>query len=401
MVETECAGKAICFTAGIKESGLRFIRGSFVLVLLSMLFVISSHEADILDKHVHEILLSETSVMEETRDSLYGSGFAERYVKEICSVGKLYENLEHIRDSEFLDMFRRVRENAKSEVMASAPVKETISGTFSETELLRTETDSFAAVSPSVPTLDIPDNVLPPESGNVSEEEPAPPAVLPDVPAEEVPDVPVDGMPDVPAEEVPEHPGEGGEDAGLSGIVDGFLVDESGMIYGLAPGADVVYDGYLLKFPTEGVTGIKSGAFLSAPAGIMETYIPANITVIEPGAFHGLGELEWIEVDALNPNYTSADGALFTADMSCLLKFPPARTDIYNVPGSVVRVADFAFADTHLSKIDMRMCGVIEFGASVFGEGNGAGVTVIVPEQWEDIYRDAFLCYDVTVESAF
>ena len=33
MVETECAGKAICFTAGIKESGLRFIRGSFVLVL--------------------------------------------------------------------------------------------------------------------------------------------------------------------------------------------------------------------------------------------------------------------------------------------------------------------------------------------------------------------------------
>ncbi|GEM_PF-4048347 len=401
MVENGYAGKAICFAAGVKEKSLRFISGSFAVVMLALLFVISSREAEILDKRVHEIFFRETSVAEETNDSLSGSGFAERYVNEIGSVGKLYENLEHIRDSEFLYMFRRVRENAKSEMMAIAPVKETTSKTVSDTGVSRTDTDSFAAASPSVPAADIPENVLPPESGNISEEEPAPPAVLPDVPAEEVPDVPVDGMPDVPAEEVPEHPGEGGEDAGLSGIVDGFLVDESGMIYGLAPDADVVYDGYLLNFPTEGVTGIKNGAFLSAPAGIMETYIPANITVIEPGAFHGLGELEWIEVDGLNPNYTSADGALFTADMSCLLKFPPARTDIYNVPGSVVRVADFAFADTHLSKIDMRMCGVIEFGASVFGEGNGAGVTVIVPEQWEDIYRDAFLCYDVTVESAF
>ena len=183
--------------------------------------------------------------------------------------------------------------------------------------------------------------------------------------------------------------------------VNGFLVDEDGMICGIEPGPNVLYDGYLLNLPEENCIGIRSGAFTNAPAGIMEMYIPENITDIETGAFKELNELEWIDVSPGNVNYSSPDGALFTSDLSCVLAFPSARTETYILPGTVTKLGDYAFYNTRLNRIDMRMCGAVEIGESVFGESNGAGITIDIPDGMSEYYQNAFSGYGVTLAGPF
>lgn len=229
-------------------------------------------------------------------------------------------------------------------------------------------------------------------------EEPAAPETAVEIPEQEKEEVIV---PDIPQNDTnTEEPDNGGNIETIPSV-NGFLVDASGMIYGIEPGADVLYDGYLLDLPKEHVTGIRKGAFMDAPSGAIEMYIPANITNIEAGAFLGLCEMEWIETAPDHGSYTSVDGVLFTADRQCLIAFPSGRTETYIVPQTVTSFSAYSFCHTLLSKIDMRICGMVEMGESIFGEENGAGITIVVPEGMKDIYQDAFLCYDVTVESSF
>ena len=42
-----------------------------------------------------------------------------------------------------------------------------------------------------------------------------------------------------------------------------------------------------------------------------EIYVPENIVGMEEGAFLGLPDLEWLEVEACNPNFSSLDGVIF------------------------------------------------------------------------------------------
>ena len=229
-------------------------------------------------------------------------------------------------------------------------------------------------------------------------EEPAASETVVTIPDHEKEEV---AVPDIPQKDTDTEEPDNGENIEKIPSVNGFLVDESGMICGIEPGADVLYDGYLLDLPTEHVTGIRKGAFMDAPGGAIEMYIPSNITNIEAGAFLGLREMEWIETAPDHGSYTSMDGVLFTADGKCLIAFPSGRTEIYIVPETVTSFAAYSFCHTRIAKIDMRVCGVTEIGESIFGEENGAGITIVVPEGMKDVYRDAFLCYDVTVESSF
>lgn len=145
------------------------------------------------------------------------------------------------------------------------------------------------------------------------------------------------------------------------GMNPGFLMDEPGKITGIRDKDLAVVDGCLI-LPPEGCTGIAAGAFLGTGDGIIEVYLPANMTDLEEGAFLGLNEAEWIDTAEENPVYSCEDGVLFSKDGSCLFAFPAGRTGTYLLPESVTRIAADAFAGASIEKISNLRDREIDFG---------------------------------------
>lgn len=245
-----------------------------------------------------------------------------------------------------------------------------------------------AAKVPPVPAADGSAKIYPSEPAAAAEppaaETPETDTVLPvtDIPGNAESVIPDNTEPDIPAavppkspagdEEtvLPGTPSDGGaengeedteEPAGSVNTVGGFLVDEGGMICGIADAGAAAADGVLV-LPSEGCIGIKSGAFLEAPAGIVEVYLPGNITVIETGAFLGLDEVEWYEADPQNDVYYTEDGIIFSENGTCILAFPPGRVGIYPVPSQVKVFAADAFAGARIEKLITVECDLEDTG---------------------------------------
>lgn len=193
-----------------------------------------------------------------------------------------------------------------------------------------------AATVPEEPEVSVPEGTAP---------------VIPEVPEASVPEEPATSVPDDPAEQVPpENTGNGS----VPGVIDGFLVNESGIIYGISDPDLVVNDGYM-EFPTEKCTGIAAGTFSSGLPTVREIFIPANITYIEEGAFSGLANMEWFEMESSGAYYTE-EGVLFAEHGTCLLAFPAGRTGNYKVPSHVVRFAAGAFDSAQIEVLDAAAC---------------------------------------------
>lgn len=185
-------------------------------------------------------------------------------------------------------------------------------------------------------------------TSEVSEEETIP--VLPEIP---------DTMPDrtdiIYSESMPEDQTE----AVVPEVIDGFYIDDEGMITGIAD-QSVISSGYL-ELPAEGCIGIRSGAFLSSAEGIRELYIPANISFIEIGALAGMWQLEWIEKESSGGCYTE-DGVLFSEDGACILSFPASRTGSYKVPTYVTTIASDAFSGAQITALDIAAAQIQDMG---------------------------------------
>lgn len=193
---------------------------------------------------------------------------------------------------------------------------------------------------------------IPESSGTLKDEADNITVTLPGEIPEEIPADPED----IPADSVTPSPP--GPQPGT--IVEGFLVDGNGAICGIAD-PETAVKGSRLILPSKDCTAIAEGAFLTAPEGIREVHIPSNITDIAEGAFAGLTQLEWFNVES-SGNFVSRDGVLFTDGGTCLLAFPPARTGIYSVPSDVVRFAADAFAGASIYKVDARGCRLEDVG---------------------------------------
>ena len=201
-----------------------------------------------------------------------------------------------------------------------------------------------AATVPEEPEVSVPEGTAPviPE---------VPEASVAEEPATSVPEEPAISVPDDPAEQVPpENTGNGS----VPGVIDGFLVNESGIIYGISDPDLVVNDGYM-EFPTEKRTGIAEGTFSSGLTTVREIFIPANITYIEEGTFSGLANMEWFEMESSGAYYTE-EGVLFAEHGTCLLAFPAGRTGNYKVPSHVVRFAAGAFDSAQIEVLDATAC---------------------------------------------
>lgn len=106
-----------------------------------------------------------------------------------------------------------------------------------------------------------------------------------------------------------EQPSSGEDADNQQFLCHGFICDRSGKIIGCS---DVnVTDGVICLPSDPGCTGVAAGALSALGIQALEIYIPANIIVIEDGAFDGLTELCFIQVHPDNPVYGSSEGCLY------------------------------------------------------------------------------------------
>lgn len=125
-----------------------------------------------------------------------------------------------------------------------------------------------------------------------------------------VPDTVIKENPSVIENEIVEEEAERAkEPAGLFNL-DGFMLNEAGVIESCENPELVVNDGIIILPSDSRCTGIGSEA-LTGVCGAEEIYIPANVTTIETGALEKLSGLMYIEVAQDNPAYESVDGALY------------------------------------------------------------------------------------------
>jgi hypothetical protein len=92
------------------------------------------------------------------------------------------------------------------------------------------------------------------------------------------------------------------------------------------------------------VTSIGDFAF-SDCTSLSSVTIPASVTNIEESAFDSCYGLTAINVDTLNPVYSSVNGVLFNKSQTMLIQFPVGKAGSYTIPNSVTSVGDFAFYD--------------------------------------------------------
>ncbi len=91
------------------------------------------------------------------------------------------------------------------------------------------------------------------------------------------------------------------------------------------------------------VTSIGDYAFASC-SSLREITIPDSVTSIGDCAFNQCDSMTAIHVDVNNGKYCSIDGILYTKDGSTLLRCPGGRYTDCEIPDSVTRIADCAFA---------------------------------------------------------
>ena len=137
----------------------------------------------------------------------------------------------------------------------------------------------------------------------------------------------------------------------------------NGYFYSVKDGKAIIEGGTVtgdVKFPTKlggyTVTAIADRAFYrSDPVGstytITSVYIPATITSIGGGAFGCCQELNAINVDKDNPNYSSIDGVLFNKKQTKLICYPYGKGASYVIPDGVTTIESCAFLESWLSDV--------------------------------------------------
>jgi len=93
-------------------------------------------------------------------------------------------------------------------------------------------------------------------------------------------------------------------------------------------------------------------------------FLPASVTNIGNYAFVRCPSLTNIDVDPLNPAYSSINGVLFNHDHTTLIQYPAGKTGNYTVPNGVLNLGNYAFFGcTGLTSIQLGTTVSIGFAA--------------------------------------
>lgn len=106
----------------------------------------------------------------------------------------------------------------------------------------------------------------------------------------------------------------------------------------------------ILRLP-ENCTAIGKGEFVHTEGNVEEIYVGAGILEIEPGAFLGLKDLSYIDVDWKNPVYTTINCSLYTKDGKCLIASPNALTGLCRVHAGTETLGTYAFYESGISTL--------------------------------------------------
>ena len=119
-----------------------------------------------------------------------------------------------------------------------------------------------------------------------------------------------------------------------------------------------------INFP-EGLESIYSSAFFNCNS-LSDIELPSSLTFLGSQVFV-CRSLESIAVSAENPSYCSADGILFSKDMSELIAYPPSKSygGEYAIPESVRVIKETAFCYAKLDNIRLPE-NLEEIGHSAF-----------------------------------
>ena len=114
----------------------------------------------------------------------------------------------------------------------------------------------------------------------------------------------------------------------------------------------------------DSVTTIGSTAFFYCDP-LTTITIPASVTSIGDSAFY-CRSLRTIDVDEVNPSYSSVDGVFFDKSKATLIQYPAQKNaNHYTIPNSVTTIGESAFANCwNLASINIpQSVTTIEFGA--------------------------------------
>ena len=120
--------------------------------------------------------------------------------------------------------------------------------------------------------------------------------------------------------------------------------------------------------------------------------IPASVTSLGDGIqFNGCYLLAGITVNTGNTAFSSADGVLYNADKTQLIRHPAGRAGQFAVPDSVTEICDYAFLDSSLLTGVSIPDSVQSIGSHAFFNCRNAALTQIdLPESIESIGDYAF-----------
>ena len=100
----------------------------------------------------------------------------------------------------------------------------------------------------------------------------------------------------------------------------------------------------------DSVTNINEYAF--AGSTIQTITIPASVNDIESGAFNYCYDLNEINVDKDNTNYTSEYGVLYNKDKTSIIQYPiGSESSTFVIPNGIVTICKFAFFGSNISSL--------------------------------------------------
>ena len=100
-----------------------------------------------------------------------------------------------------------------------------------------------------------------------------------------------------------------------------------------------------IVFP-EGVKAFSGNWIVTRCSNLLRIELPSTVERIQGTAVFGANpKLEAIDVSPSNQFFSSVDGVLFSKDMTRLVRCPETKKGIYEIPNSVKRIDEYAFAN--------------------------------------------------------
>ena len=154
----------------------------------------------------------------------------------------------------------------------------------------------------------------------------------------------------------------------------------------------------------EGVTSIDEYSFYNC-YNIVEISIPSTVENIAKNAFAYCSKLTEINVKEGNMHYSSIDGVLFSADKTTLILCPEGKSGEYTVPGGVREIAEEAFRNSSISKLniseDMEILHSSAFrDCYMLTEVNIlSGLNSIVDDEFRSLFEGCYNLSKITVDA--